>query len=49
VPQLVHVGENEASRSRRPRVPLSEEELNRRIREMLPLPNVPDLNLSPPQ
>jgi TRAP-type mannitol/chloroaromatic compound transport system permease large subunit len=49
VPQLVHVGENEASRSRRPAVPLSEEELNRRIQEMLPPPNVPDLNLSPPQ
>jgi TRAP-type mannitol/chloroaromatic compound transport system permease large subunit len=41
VPQLVHVGEDNASRNRGPAVPLSKEEINRRIEEMLPPPGEP--------
>jgi TRAP-type mannitol/chloroaromatic compound transport system permease large subunit len=41
VPQLVHVGEDDASRSRGRAAPLSEEEINRRIEQMLPPPGEP--------
>jgi TRAP-type mannitol/chloroaromatic compound transport system permease large subunit len=41
VPQLVHVGEDKASSNRGPAVPLSEEEINRRIEQMLPPPGEP--------
>jgi tripartite ATP-independent transporter DctM subunit len=38
-PQFAHVGEDKASRNRGPAVPLSEEEINRRIEQMLPPPS----------
>ena len=40
-PQLVHVGENAASSSRALSVPVSDEEINKRMRDMIPLP--PDI------
>src|SRR5262245_43653688 len=41
LPQLVHLGEDAASRTRAPAAPVSSEEINRRFDEMLPPP--PDL------
>jgi tripartite ATP-independent transporter DctM subunit len=41
VPQLTHLGEKEGAATRAPERPLSKEELNRRIEELLPPP--PDL------
>src|SRR5664280_42550 len=38
VPKLVHVGENAAESTRAPAVPVSNEEIDRRMREMLPPP-----------
>ncbi len=38
VPQLVHIGENAADSSRATAAPVSNEEIERRMREMLPLP-----------
>ena len=41
VPKLVHLGENAADSTRAPAAPVSNEEINRRLREMLPPP--PDI------
>ena len=41
VPKLVHIGENAAESTRAPAAPVSSEEINRRMREMLPPP--PDI------
>ena len=38
VPQLVHVGENAAANSRAPVTPISNEDIDKRMREMLPPP-----------
>jgi TRAP-type mannitol/chloroaromatic compound transport system permease large subunit len=38
VPKLVHIGENAAESTRAPAAPVSNEEIDRRMREMLPLP-----------
>ena len=38
VPKLVHIGENAAESSRAPAAPVSSEEIDRRMREMLPPP-----------
>jgi tripartite ATP-independent transporter DctM subunit len=43
VPKLVHIGENAAASTRAPAAPVSNEEINRRMREMLPPP--PELDL----
>jgi len=47
VPELVHVGEKASDRSRIPTAPVSSDELNRRLQDMLPA--LPDLDLPPPQ
>ena len=47
VPQLVHVGENPADRVRAPAVPLSPQDLDRRLREMVPPPEASDPALRP--
>jgi tripartite ATP-independent transporter DctM subunit len=41
VPKLVHIGENAAESTRAPAAPVSNEEINRRLREMVPPP--PDI------
>jgi tripartite ATP-independent transporter DctM subunit len=41
VPKLVHIGENAAESTRAPAAPVSSEEIDRRMREMLPTP--PDI------
>jgi len=41
MPMLVHIGENAAESTRMPAVPVSNEEINRRMREMLPPPPEP--------
>lgn len=41
VPRLVHVHENAAANSRLPTAPISEQEIDRRMREMMPLPLPP--------
>ena len=42
VPALVHVGESAADRTRTPLVPVSDQEINRRLEEMLPpVPELP--------
>jgi tripartite ATP-independent transporter DctM subunit len=41
-PQLVHVGESAGDASRTPATPLSNDEINRRLEEMLPPPAPPD-------
>jgi TRAP-type mannitol/chloroaromatic compound transport system permease large subunit len=41
IPKLVHIGENPAASTRAPAAPVSNEEIDRRLREMLPLP--PDI------
>jgi TRAP-type mannitol/chloroaromatic compound transport system, large permease component len=41
VPQLVHIGENAAESTRAPVTPVSNEEINRRLREMVVPP--PDI------
>ncbi len=38
VPKLVHIGENAAESTRAPAAPVSDEEIDRRMREMLPPP-----------
>jgi tripartite ATP-independent transporter DctM subunit len=38
VPKLVHIGENAGSSSRGPVAPVSNEEIDRRMRDMIPLP-----------
>ena len=38
LPQLTHLGENAADATRAPATPLSPQELNRRLEEMLPPP-----------
>jgi TRAP-type mannitol/chloroaromatic compound transport system permease large subunit len=46
VPQLTHLGEKEGAASRAPERPLSKEELNRRIEELLPPPpDIPALEI----
>jgi TRAP-type mannitol/chloroaromatic compound transport system permease large subunit len=40
VPKLVHIGENSANSSRAPAAPVSNEEINRRLRQMIPLPDI---------
>jgi TRAP-type mannitol/chloroaromatic compound transport system permease large subunit len=40
-PRLVHIGENAADITRAPAKPLSSEEMNRRLDEMIPLPPLP--------
>ena len=47
VPGLVHIGENAADRTRALKAPVSNEELNRRLDNMLPA--LPDLDLPPPK
>jgi large-conductance mechanosensitive channel len=45
VPQLTHLGEKAGEASRAPERPLSKEELNRRIEELLPPPpDIPPLD-----
>ena len=46
-PGLVHIGQNAADRTRALPAPVSNEELNRRMRDMLPA--LPDLDLPPPK
>ena len=46
-PQLVHVGEKASDRTRALQAPVSNEELNRRFRDMMPA--LPDLDLPPPK
>jgi hypothetical protein len=36
IPALVHIGESAADRTRAPLAPISGEEINRRLEEMLP-------------
>lgn len=47
VPQIAHLGESVADRTRKPAAAISSEELDRRLQEMLPLPDSPDLNAQP--
>jgi tripartite ATP-independent transporter DctM subunit len=47
VPGLVHIGEKAADRTRALPAPVSNEELNRRMQDMLPA--LPDLDLPPPK
>ncbi len=46
VPQLTHIGENPADRSRKPPA-ISTDELDRRFQQMVPQAEVPPLNLEP--
>jgi len=43
-PRLVHLGENTAEVSRAPAVPLSQQEIDKRLNDMIPLPPLPDGN-----
>jgi tripartite ATP-independent transporter DctM subunit len=47
VPALVHIGEKASDRTRALPAPVSNEELNRRMQDMLPPP--PDIDLPPPK
>jgi tripartite ATP-independent transporter DctM subunit len=47
VPGLVHIGQNAADRTRALQAPVSNEELNRKLQDMLP--QIPDLDLPPPK
>jgi tripartite ATP-independent transporter DctM subunit len=47
VPALVHIGENAADRTRALPAPVSNDEINRRMQDMLPA--LPDLDLPPPK
>jgi hypothetical protein len=47
VPALVHIGETASDRTRVPAAPVSSDELDRRLQEMLP--QLPDLDLPPPK
>jgi len=44
LPRLVHLGENAAEVSRAPATPLSQQEIDKRLNEMIPLPPMPDSN-----
>ena len=41
VPKLVHFGENIANNSRAPAAPVSDDEIEKRMRDMLPIPPPP--------
>jgi tripartite ATP-independent transporter DctM subunit len=43
-PALVHLGESSGNSSRAPAVPLSQQEIDRRLNDMIPLPPMPDGN-----
>jgi hypothetical protein len=44
VPALTHLGESTAESSRAPAVPLSQQEIEKRLNDMIPLPPMPDGN-----
>lgn len=45
LPQITHVGENVADRSRKPTVPMSDQDIDQRLRDMLAPPdNLPDMD-----
>ncbi len=44
VPQLTHLGQSAGDGSRLPATPMSDEEYNKRLNEMIPLPELDDLN-----
>ena len=43
-PALIHLGENAAELSRAPAAPLSQQEIDKRLNDMIPLPPMPDGN-----
>lgn len=44
VPQLTHLGQSAADSSRLPTTPMSDEEYNKRLREMIQLPELPSID-----